>query len=580
MHGPYGHGLLTRVLPEARATRDPSGRQVDLYPAAEGTSLTVLVLDRARYGESLLRYDVLCVMNSIEMMSRRMRDRDFPVYLCDWRSNGFRCTGLGLPDKFPVVLFEMFRKLIKGTIGVTEAGTSLASEVGAQPFMLYSHGKVVAYCDPFDGLDLIPDDEIELRSAEYNKHVPRRERRMPLPRIRSDAPERHSIATWEAVRLDVLRFVYSTIEPGTFFSLRREVKRQFGIQVQVAPTSVTGKHGRISTDWGTRADQSCAVTIQVSEDLPDQLKYIALAHELAHYAVHFPVILAGQLSDQLSWALPHAWCVYAEEFERSFGTGGCLEEQADLLAAHLLIPPQIRLAGIGEWAVEAGGAAPYGAGRRVTPEEAAWRLIAAYFPERNSEGISWVNYNDMQAQAARDLAQAARGAQPGEDTMYFRMLRAVLRRESPQKTRESEERVTEIHAFWDRVVNDSEILCLCPRCLDVQPPAPGVDHGTSGRRLLPPLSGEETRLPRIPLVPASSRRKAPWVNVLNPGQPAASVAEWQQNHPGQVVVLYPDRRPPQAHVFGTPEELPDERVCLCPHPGHVLAGPRPARHRA
>jgi hypothetical protein len=272
--------------------------------------------------------------------------------------------------------------------------------------------------------------------------------------------------------------------------------------------------------------------------------------------------------------------VYAEEFERSFGTGDCLEEQADLLAAHLLIPPQLRLAGIGEWAVEAGGAAAYGAGRRVTPEEAAWRLIAVYFPERNPEGISWANYNDMQAQAARDLAQAARGAQPGEDTMYFRMLRAVLRRESPQKTRESEERVTEIHAFWDRVVNDSEILCLCPQCLDVQPSAPGVNHGTSDRRLLPPLSGEETRLPRIPLVPASRRRNAPWVNVLNPGQPAASVAEWQQNHPGQVVVLYPDRRPPQAPVFGTPEELPDERVCLCPHSGHVLAGPRPARHRA
>jgi hypothetical protein len=209
--------------------------------------------------------------------------------------------------------------------------------------------------------------------------------------------------------------------------------------------------------------RSILVTIHISQDLPDQLKYIALAHELAHYAIHFPIILAGRGTEQLSWLLPHAQCVYADEFERYFGEGTALEQQADLLAGHLLIPPQIRLAGTERWAVEVGGARPYAGDTRITSDEAAWRLLSEYFPERSSVDHSWRNYDEMRDQAERELAWARNTDEPGETTLYRMMLRAVLRRESPDADSESRDLVSSVHKFWDSVVNDSDLLAPCRR---------------------------------------------------------------------------------------------------------------------
>jgi hypothetical protein len=194
------------MLPETRATRDVSGRRVDVYPAAEDTPLSVLALDMRRVNESLLRYDVFAVMNSISMRESRLRDRDFPVYLCKWTSGGRRHVGIGLPNIFPTKLHLMFQGLIRADIGIIEIGTELAIDVGAQPFMLYNHGKLIAYADPFDGIPICPDDSIEIRSAEFKPPVPKKSGRFPMPKIRTSAPERHSIETWQAIRQDILTF--------------------------------------------------------------------------------------------------------------------------------------------------------------------------------------------------------------------------------------------------------------------------------------------------------------------------------------------------------------------------------------
>ena len=137
---------MSHILPKTRATRDISGRLVDLYPAAEDTYLSVLVLDRTRLNESRLRYDVFAVMASIAAMANsRLRDRDFPVYRCDWTTGGRRLTGIGLPEIFPAHLHLAFQRPIRDSAGIVEIGRGRASDVGARPFMLYNHGKLIAY---------------------------------------------------------------------------------------------------------------------------------------------------------------------------------------------------------------------------------------------------------------------------------------------------------------------------------------------------------------------------------------------------------------------------------------------------
>ena len=544
---------MSHILPKTRATRDISGRLVDLYPAAEDTYLSVLVLDRTRLNESRLRYDVFAVMASIAAMANsRLRDRDFPVYRCDWTTGGRRLTGIGLPEIFPAHLHLAFQRPIRDSAGIVEIGRGRASDVGARPFMLYNHGKLIAYADAFEEISPLPDSSIEVRSAEFKPRVARRRRGERPPVIRRSGPgERHSIDTWNDLRSDILKFIHATITTGTFHSLRREVARQFDITVRVSPTSVAGKHSSISAGWVTREDQACPVVIHISQDLPDQLKYVALAHEVAHYALHFPIILAERITEQLSWLVPHARCVYADQFEHYFGDGSGLEEQADLLAGHLLIPPQIQLTNLQRVVSEVGGIRPYGNGGQVTDEELAWRLLAEYFPERSFAQHSWQNYDEMRDLAQRELAWARSANDTGDVTMYRMMLRAALSRESPGAQRKSRDLVTAIHEFWDSVANGSWIFAPCSRDHDKQLSLAEVGHRGVDWQVRGPLSATREQMRRIPLVPKSARTTSQWVNVLDLARPAASVAEWQQRHPEHGVMLYPTRALPDASLFGS-----------------------------
>jgi hypothetical protein len=539
------------MLPETRITRDVSGRQVDVYPAAEDTRLSVLLLDTRRANESLLRYDVFAVMNSISMCESRLRNRDFPVYLCKWTGGGRRRVGIGLPSIFPTKLHLMFQGLIRADIGIIEIGEGLAFDVGAQPFMLYNHGKLIAYGDPFDGIPICPDDRIEIRSAEFKAPAPKKAGRFPLPKIRWSAPERHSVETWQEIRQDILKFIWSTRGPGTFLSLRREMKEQFGIAVKVLPTSVAGQQGWTSAGWVSRENQDCTVTVYVNKDLPDQAKYVVLAHELAHYAVHFPVLLAGRITEQVSWLVPHAGCLFRNAYERYLGTGEQLEEQADLLAVHLLVPPRNSAVAMSRFVSVAGGQAPYG-DDRISADVVTWIQLTDLFPERSSVRYSWHNYNEMVEVAEREIAWARSPEAANDATLYGRMLCAALRREDPDAKRKSQRINRAIFDFWEQIDDVSELFAVCGQDHSEVGGLPYLDHRSGHGELLGPISGERENAPRIPLVPASPRRlDGPWVNVLDPRQKPASVAEWRQRYPAFAVALYPAQVQPEAPVLGT-----------------------------
>ena len=48
----------------------------------------------------------------------------------------------------------------------------------------------------------------------------------------------------------------------------------------------------------------------------------------------------------------------------------------------------------------------------------------------------------------------------------------------------------------------------------------------------------------------------PWVNVLDPRQKPASVAEWRQRYPAFAVALYPAQVPSEAPVLGLSRSKP------------------------
>ena len=539
------------MRPQHRATTDPGGRIVDVYPS--GLTLEVIAVPAETVTDDLLRSVVLDILRSIrEIPSAQLRERDFPIFICKWEVYGKQLAGIGLPKRFAVHLYHLFQERLRAVTVIEDSGRSSVIDVGAEPFAFYEHGKLVIYVDPFAVADEgVYGTDIELRSAEFAATRASAERRLPLLRVRDSGPSRHSIQTWEDLRLDVLRFIWETLDPGTFTSLRRAVTEQFGISIRLGSTAAAGRHGSISIGWLSADDRASEVSILVNKELPGELKYVVLAHELAHYVLHFPLVLAGQLIEQLSWLNPLFEYWYMAQFRQTFGNNQSLEAQANALGSYLLIPPQYSLEKMSAMILE--GATPYSA------DELAWRFLAQFFPERSSVDYSWYNMNEMRKQAKRELAWARSLNTLNVETLYGLMLSATLERGSASSKESTSAIVDAILEFWNYVM---EYLGsgAQPVCYDTE--AHGtvqLDAADDSRQILAPVNGERTDARRLPLVPSGTKRPfVRWRSVLNPSAQPRTIDEWRARYPSWAVTLYPNRRAPSKPVLGIHEEDANE----------------------
>jgi hypothetical protein len=120
--------------------------------------------------------------------------------------------------RFDYRLHLLFQGRLKEGYGIREISDATARDVGAEPFLRYEHGRVVAYVDGLSEAATTPPfgHDVELRSAEYQDVRPPSRPLFPLPKVRDHGPRRHSIEAWESLRVDMLEFIWEMKAAATF----------------------------------------------------------------------------------------------------------------------------------------------------------------------------------------------------------------------------------------------------------------------------------------------------------------------------------------------------------------------------
>ncbi|WP_406107546.1 ImmA/IrrE family metallo-endopeptidase [Micromonospora globbae] len=465
--------------------------------------------------------------------ARRIRERQFTVFACRWISSiGEHLNGIALPSRQDHRVHFIAHAAVKARTGIRELGTTMARDLNAQPIFRYENGRIVRYVDPLSPILDYPS-AAETRSAEFVGGVSAlNRRREPLPRVRDAGPTRHALRDWATIQADLQEFVGRLISPGTFVGLRNAAKKQFGIQTTVGATAEAGRHGSIRVGW-VGIDLAAPVHVTINKDLPPTMKYTVLAHELAHYVLHFPLLLASQIVEQLSWSHPSLRWRFEQELAL-LGDHGKLEEQANWFASYLLVPPWYNYNNIAKNTIM---------GRRpIEAAELAWAFLQPYFPETMSTIHSWRNLEQSLARANRDIQQAQGVNSVNAQTLYLAMLSATLERSDPAVPEAVAQMTQTIVDLWNalpRLV--SEASALGEAHSGQHPPSNILDSGLSDRKRLPPLMRSSGEAPGLPLVP--TRRgpgKRKWLNVIDPGAKARFLEEWRQDFPELAMILYPE----------------------------------------
>lgn len=524
-----------------RPTTDPGGKLVDVYTANPYLSGICLHVTGQEFKDSVRAL----LLNHLRKLSTspnsRRRDRNFSIFYGEFVNRlGQQLVMTGLPDRFDSNLAIKIQTEVSKIGTIVEVGRSEAADVNAAPLLRYEHGHLIAYVDPFlpVGHPLLGRD-VELRSYEYVATSTGPKRQYPMSVTRSRKSRLHSIDSWERERLDIMHFIYDTIEPESFLALKRHTKKSFGITVIEEVADTERRYGSIAIDWVDN-DQNVEVSIYVNRALHSSLKYVVLAHELAHYVLHFPLLLFGQMVEQLSWETPAIERTYGQLVSHILGDDRRrLEYQANAFASYFLIPPQCdhdRLASI----TCEGGRVPSG-------EELAWRFLQRFFPDRAHVEYSWHNWDEMFQRAQEELESADGLNAAGDDSLFLSLLSATSRRSSQ-----------EIHELSRAI--DKKILQLGRRVANLHKGA-SVGRLDDESRLNLNIQSELRNSRKVvrsreggprsrcrPLVPSSGSRKK-WSGVLDNSLPPASLADWQQRCPDDTLLLYEHMKMPTRSIW-------------------------------
>lgn len=526
-----------------RKTSDPHGRTVDRY--IEDQIVTVLALEPSTNDVrgQLYQLTLRAFSRIAQSSSARMRQRKFTVCYCEWQvRDDFAAVGIALPGRVDAQVFAYFYEEVKAGFSMLDSGESHLNDVGGQPMLRYEDTQVIEYVS---GAAASPraDYVAEVRSFEF--YLPSRRTRTDssaVPKVRTKAPVAHSIQTWQDLRLDVLRFFFDMTFPLNYSTLRKAMRDQFGLVSIEAPTHVVGHHGYISVDWISKLDKECEVAIVVAKELPVELKYFVLAHELAHYALHFPLIYAAQEAEQLAWLRPSLDRAFNSIVERVLPDRQILEDAANELASYAVLP---------EW-YDRNFDFILDVDRTPTTAQMMWGALQSFFPDtrENNDFTMFRTRAEMLEREGRELVRAARpdSAHPG--SIYETVLAAALRRAQRSAEVRNHKISTSIHDVvqeWRGAANSEVDLVTSGNSNSAQqvhlmPADPRPD-----RTLTPPLAPRNEEARRWPIVPTNSKLSQ-WRSVLDPALPARDIAEWRAYRPDFFVVAYPRKKLPRRPV--------------------------------
>jgi hypothetical protein len=285
----------------------------------------------------------------------------------------------------------------------------------------------------------------------------------------------------------------------------------------------------------------------------EKLKYVVLAHELAHYVLHFPLLVLLRYVEETAWNVPEVESYFQQLVAENPSTMQSIEDQADELASFLLIPSWVYpIRRLTDRMLE-GGVSP-------SPQEMIWRFLQPLFPEDCFSDTTWRNLDEIKRRARPDTLRFGNVGSPAPSNLFERMFQAALRIEkngigeaaTSNPASVLLEKMGKLASKIEALpVEDARKrvrkLLSSPgglnKCDDVaRDLAEGL--GAFGREIIPPLVGDGTGLfPRVPLVPAIHNLEgdveADWKLKTNPsGSPAGTVTEWRQWKKDHGLVLY------------------------------------------
>jgi hypothetical protein len=526
-----------------RKTRDPGGKLVDVYPHTPFVSAICIRFTKEPSDDDL-RGLVFSVFEEIACsVNRRVRERDLPISLGRFSNRyGDRFVALCLPEVLMVDIHFMFQDAIRALGRIEEISRAAWRDVEARHFGRYANGQFIFYTDP-----LRPNDQEEQRwewrsfEVEGPKIPP--PRRTPLPAIDFVASPRHDLESWVLLSPQIAEVVSEMHGPSSYGALRRAAKSNFGLQVREVTGSSFPHYGMLTAGWV--AEDGCEVTILLRASLPAQLKYVVLAHELAHFVRHFPLVYMNQIAEQVAWVHPRFEGLYGAMVERHLGAPSRLEDDANNFATYLLLPPVFDLDRMASIMFEGGGP--------VRPEELGWRLLQSLFPDGALNEASWAEIEELQATIQRDLDQRSSIDSDDPQTLQMVMLRALLRRNEEGISAEIQrlnQDLHDLHRDLDPLIARVSDPDAGPSMREAEFDDKGANtEFRSQRRLLLPIDGRGDlgRTPRIPICPTSDNRAAAttlnWRSPSHPSHRGKPVAAWQRDFADHTIVLYPFQRP-------------------------------------
>ncbi len=423
-----------------RQAPDPGGKIVDLYPKVELVRVLVFKfseeLDQEEFRARIIR--ILAAIKANK--DKRIRESSFPIWVGRTiNSEKTELFTISLPEPLDHDIVSYFYNEFSSEEAYLECAAYLLKDAGGEPFARYVQGKVIVYCEPF----LRPGDPIaekyglippcELRSWDIIREdedegifiKPDPPKRVANFSALSDDPteRRHNLDLWQENKEIIFDFIWNLKHACGYRHLKDILMQYFGIGVFEESHGDFGRFGCIRLGWMRDADKSCHVRILIKSALDEKLKYVVLAHELAHYIRHFPLLLVGQLVEEQAWVLPEIEDYYHYLMITEYASlPREIEQDAFEVASFFLICPWMHPIKKVSLAVTERGEHP-------EVSELIWRFLQPCFPRDDGGRISWSDYDTIKRRACEQLLRVMHSHYGKEESIFESYYAASLRME-------------------------------------------------------------------------------------------------------------------------------------------------------
>jgi hypothetical protein len=529
-----------------RSSPDAAGRKVDIH---NGKELYVhwYFEDENTSKEELMALTLRCIIALSRSRNKRASGRDQSFYECritvPLTETAGTLIGFGLSSPPGWEAAKEIRKQIPNTWQHWDSEIVYAYDLEIRPIGRYARGLAILYADYISSA--ANHEDVELRSATVKISDSDRSIGSPFPKLRSTPPGRQGLATFRETELELLNFVTGIPFAGTYVSLRRELKKQFGLTVTEFDED-TGRRGFVSVDWVFN-DLGCDLSFHINKHLHPQLKYVVLAHELGHYITQFHFLLISQLVEQCSWHLPRYEQLYYQLVEQEVPDRSILEVQANRMATYLLIP---RIHDDIFPYVIRGTTKDRGYAETLTDAHHIWFKLQKLFPETR-DSYDYRSWSELaEALDRRDYElNLAPNNNINDSALYETMLAASLTRDTSQAKAESKDAFRRTNNVLRKLFTADFQRSIASQRPEIESSVIPPDGRRNDRLIISPLTSDSDQAPRFPLTPtAGGRYRAAYY----PTSAARALHSWQEILPDVAMAIYRRKPPPSESVSFNP----------------------------